>query len=283
MRVMVTGADGYIGSGVVKELLETGHEVIGFGLGEMGLTAPLFTKVRGDVFEFTASDISDIRPDAVVHLAWRNGFSHRNPSHIEDLPGHYCFVRRCVEAGVPRLAVMGSMHEVGYHEGAVCADTPCWPTTPYAVAKNALRELALSECEGGGTSLVWMRGFYLVSADGRGDSIFSKIVHASREGKDTFPFTSGKASTISSITGTSVGCQLPSRSRGPFPAWSTSAQAPTFPSPTEWRDSSLRTASASASSTAPFQTARTTLRRSGAMRGLWPGSRPHLGLMANGR
>lgn len=38
----------------------------------------------------------------------------------------------------------------------------------------------------------WLRGFYLVSNDGRGCSIFSKIVAAEREGKDEFPFTSGR-------------------------------------------------------------------------------------------
>ena len=39
----------------------------------------------------------------------------------------------------------------------------------------------------------WLRGFYLVSNDGRGCSIFSKIVAAERDAKTEFPFTSGRS------------------------------------------------------------------------------------------
>lgn len=193
MKVLVTGADGYLGDGIVRELLDAGCEVLGFGLGPAPeIRSERFAYKRESVFDLGAEGIVAAAPDIVLHLAWRNGFRHGEPSHIDDLPGHYRFVRDCVAAGIPRLAVMGSMHEVGYHEGAVTADTPCAPTTPYAIAKNALRQLAFTECEGTDTRLLWMRGFYIVSADGRGDSIFAKIVSAAREGKDSFPFTSGR-------------------------------------------------------------------------------------------
>lgn len=193
MKVLVTGADGYLGDGIVRELLDAGCEVLGFGLGPAPeIRSERFAYKRESVFDLGAEGIVAAAPDIVLHLAWRNGFRHGEPSHIDDLPGHYRFVRDCVAAGIPRLAVMGSMHEVGYHEGAVTADTPCAPTTPYAIAKNALRQLAVAECADSRTSLLWMRGFYIVSADGRGDSIFGKIVAAAREGRRSFPFTSGK-------------------------------------------------------------------------------------------
>lgn len=194
MKVLVTGADGYLGRGVVEKLLEGGHEVLGFGLGEAPRVydAPSFSYEQCDVMKLNSEELSDLNPDVVVHLAWRNGFRHREVSHIDDLPGHYAFIRSCVKAGVPKVAVMGSMHEVGYHEGAVSADTPCRPTTPYAIAKNALRQLATAECSESETDLLWMRGYYIVSADGLGDSIFSKIIKAEKEGKRTFPFTTGK-------------------------------------------------------------------------------------------
>lgn len=194
MRLVITGADGYIGEGVIRALLDSGNEVHGFGLGSAPAvdSCGAFSYTRGDVFGLGSQNIADLSPDAVIHLAWRNGFRHGDVSHVDDLPLHYKFIRDCVAAGVPRLAVMGSMHEVGYHEGAVAADTSCNPTTPYAIAKNALRQLAVGECSESGTSLLWMMGFYIVSADGRGDSIFSKIVAAAREGRKTFPFTSGK-------------------------------------------------------------------------------------------
>ena len=190
MRVMVTGSDGYIGRGVVERLLASGHEVVALGFGSCGIESPDLTEVIGDAFDYDFS-VGGI-PDVLLHLAWRNGFVHNDMAHLEDLPKHYLFLRSVAEAGVPRIAVMGSMHEVGYHEGAVDESTPCNPTTPYGVAKNALRQLAGELCRQAGTQLQWLRGFYLVSSDGRGCSIFSKIVQAERDGREEFPFTSGR-------------------------------------------------------------------------------------------
>lgn len=193
MRVLVTGSDGYIASGVIDELLGRGCEVVGWGLRPTGREIGGYSECAADIFSATTDEIRAVGADVLVHLAWRNGFRHADNSHIDDLPGHYHFLARAIEAGIPRLCAMGTMHEVGYYEGAIDADTPCWPTTPYGVAKNALRQLFLPMSAAAGVEGLWMRGFYLVSAEGRGESIFSKIVRASKSGQKTFPFTSGKA------------------------------------------------------------------------------------------
>lgn len=189
MRVMVTGSDGYIGTGVVRQLLAANHEVVALGLTPSGLFDEKMIEFVGDAFTFDFSSVA--KPDVLLHLAWRNGFSHRDISHLEDLPKHYSFIERALDAGITRVAVMGSMHEVGYYEGAVDEASPCNPMTPYGVAKNALRQLTGGLCQRYGATMQWLRGFYLVSNDGRGDSIFSKIVAAERRGDTTFPFTSG--------------------------------------------------------------------------------------------
>lgn len=190
MRIMVTGADGYIGRGVVSQLLDAGHKVMAMGLCSCGLSHDNLEEHVGDVFSYDFQ--SNENPDVLLHLAWRNGFSHNDISHLDDLSKHYLIIKAALEAGVKRIAVMGSMHEVGYHEGAVDENTPCNPTTPYGVAKNALRQLTGELCRQHSAQMQWLRGFYLVSNDGRGCSIFSKIVAAEREGKDEFPFTSGR-------------------------------------------------------------------------------------------
>lgn len=190
MKVMVTGSDGYIGQGVVAELLNKGCEVTAMGFTPCGIKHKNLKENLGDIFsyDFNSSEI----PDVVLHLAWRNGFIHNDLSHLEDLPKHYLFLKAALNAGVNRVAVMGTMHEVGYHEGAVSESTPCNPTTLYGVAKNALRQMAKELCRQHDAQLQWLRGFYLVSNDGRGSSIFAKLVNSEREGKKEFPFTSGR-------------------------------------------------------------------------------------------
>ncbi|WP_449727640.1 NAD-dependent epimerase/dehydratase family protein [Bifidobacterium eulemuris] len=187
---MVTGADGYIGQGVVDQLLQRGHDVIAASFGVVVSPHSGLVNYTGDVFEYCFDDAPV--PDVLLHLAWRDGFKHNEVSHLEDLSKHYVFIRRALEAGVRHVAVMGSMHEVGYHEGVIDSRTPCNPTTPYGVAKNALRQLTFELCRKYDAKIQWLRGFYLVSSDGRGESIFSKIVRAERENKQEFPFTSGR-------------------------------------------------------------------------------------------
>ncbi|MBB3011443.1 NAD-dependent epimerase/dehydratase family protein [Cupriavidus alkaliphilus] len=77
-RVLVTGAAGYIGSGVCRRLLSEGFDVIGMDslmYGATGLlpllVTPRFTFVRLDIrkFERLQEQLNQIRPFAVVHLA----------------------------------------------------------------------------------------------------------------------------------------------------------------------------------------------------------------------
>ena len=194
-HVLVTGANGYIGAHVVKALLDMGMRVTAVSM-HGDHVDPRATFVACDVLARSGDGALYAElgsPQACIHLGYRNGFSHNAPTHLEDLPGHYGFVRAMAEAGCPRVALMGSMHEVGYHEGAICASTPCSPLSLYGVAKNALREAVMGVLDAQvPTCFRWLRGYYIYGDDLRSQSIFGKMVRAAQEGRRTFPFTSGR-------------------------------------------------------------------------------------------
>lgn len=98
MKVLVTGANGYIGQGVVKELLDRGCEVIAtdFSLNNVDERATLITS---NLFEVTDPYDTFEKPDVLVHLAWRDGFKHNSINHMNDLPKHFEFLKRMAEAG----------------------------------------------------------------------------------------------------------------------------------------------------------------------------------------
>ena len=132
------------------------------------------------------------RPDACIHMAWRNGFQHNAETHITDLPNHYLFLKNMMEGGLKQVAVMGTMHEIGYWEGAITQDTPANPISLYGIAKNALRQITIQLAKENGVILQWLRAYYILGDDLKNNSIFSRIVKLEQEGSPTFPFTSGK-------------------------------------------------------------------------------------------
>lgn len=191
MKVLVTGANGYLGSGIVKSILDRGCKVIAadFNVNHIDDRAE---KSTCNLFEIENPYEYFGKPDVLLHLAWRDGFVHYSSAHIDDLPKHYAFIKSFVDAGCKHIAVMGSMHEIGFFEGSINESTPCNPITPYGIGKNALRELTEMMCKQKNVIFQWLRGYYIVGNSKYGSSIFSKITAAAEEGKSEFPFTMGQ-------------------------------------------------------------------------------------------
>lgn len=190
MKILVTGANGYLGQGIVEKLLDDGHNVIAADQsGER--VDPRAQFIQCDLFTVeNPYDFFD-KPEVVLHLAWRDGFVHFSNAHIEDLVKHYMFLQGMINGGVKRIAVMGSMHEVGFYEGSIDEATPCHPQSLYGIAKNALREITELCTKQANVKFQWLRGYYIVGNSKYGSSVFSKIATAASEGEKEFPFTMG--------------------------------------------------------------------------------------------
>lgn len=190
MKILVTGANGYIGSKVVRELAHQGHDVICMDTAANNICNDV-QFVQCDIFSQTNVYQLAGKPDVCLHMAWRDGFVHNSTRHLEDLPKHYAFLKTLVDDGISQLAIMGTMHEIGYHEGIIDENTPCNPMSLYGISKNALRQAVDMLCRNR-CVFQWLRAYYIYGDDEFGNSIFAKIRQAVKRGETTFPFTSGK-------------------------------------------------------------------------------------------
>ena len=192
-KVLVTGANGYIGKHVVEKLLELGCEVIAVDFNN--------TKISSKARYINIDILNEANqpglykelnyPEYIVHLAWQDGFNHFAQSHINNMVAHFNFLKNMIDSGVKSISIMGTAHEVGYHEGRITADTPCNPLSYYGIAKNTLRQLIFTYAKDKDISLKWLRAYYITGDDKNNHSVFTKILQAAEEGKKVFPFVKG--------------------------------------------------------------------------------------------
>lgn len=191
MVIMVSGACGYIGRHVVATLVNRHNTVLAVDMTDSILPSGL-RFLKGDILHDSSFVAALPVPDVFLHLAWQDGFKHNAASHLMNLGAHFELIKTVAERGCRHIAVMGTMHEVGYHEGAISDGTPCNPLSLYGIAKNALREALQVEFAQKPVCFQWLRGYYIYGDDSFNHSIFTKLLKAAQEGKKSFPFTSGK-------------------------------------------------------------------------------------------
>lgn len=88
MRIFVTGAAGYIGTAVVRELIGSGHQVVGLTRSESG--AHVLESLGAEVIRGVVEDLDLLRKsaatsDGVIHLAFNHDFSNFAASLAADL------------------------------------------------------------------------------------------------------------------------------------------------------------------------------------------------------
>lgn len=191
-KILVTGANGYIGRHVIEELLNKGHTVYACDIKIDGFDHRVNKKCISifnddkDIYKNLGS------PDVCIHLAWKGGLMLNSDTNIEDLFNHYVFIRNMISGGLKHLSVIGTMHEIGNYEGVIDENTPTNPSSLFGIAKNCLRQLVEILAKENDVIFQWLRAYYIIGDDLKSNSIFSKIVKMKTEGKDNFPISVGR-------------------------------------------------------------------------------------------
>ncbi|HBF38329.1 MAG TPA: 3-beta hydroxysteroid dehydrogenase [Firmicutes bacterium] len=112
MRIFVTGATGGIGSAVVRELIEAGHQVV--GLARSDKSAVALTAAGAEAHRGSLEDLDSLRSgaataDGVIHLAFIHDFSQYDGAVTTDLHAVEAMGDALVGSGKPFVITSGTL------------------------------------------------------------------------------------------------------------------------------------------------------------------------------
>ena len=197
MKVMVTGATGFVGQHVVNELLVRGHSVVAIARDiKRASEMPWFDRVefiQCDIHEdFKVLFQAESMPSALIHLAWPGLPNYRDFFHIsKNLPADLRFLEGAIKAGLPQLMVAGTCLEYGMQYGPLNEEMATYPSTTYGMAKDSLRKALQMLQRERPFTLQWMRLFYMHGKGQAKNSLLAQLDRAIEEGLSVFNMSAG--------------------------------------------------------------------------------------------
>lgn len=168
MRILVTGASGFIGKHVVAALVKTGHTIIVTARSDKKIKEqPWFSSVLFIPFDIDDSNDEGNtfryfhQPDLLIHLAWDGLNNFKSNIHFESiLPKHYFFLKNYILGGGTHIVVTGTCLEYGIVEGCLHESMVTNPICSYGLAKDTLRKYLEQFNREYPFLLQWIRLFY---------------------------------------------------------------------------------------------------------------------------
>jgi len=196
MKILVTGATGFVGKHVIKELLKYEHEIIAAGRTNSADLPRRINNIKLDLNNMDPNKnyFSETgEPDLLIHLAWQGLPNYKEKFHLEkNLPSQSFFLKNIVDNGLQNLVVTGTCFEYGMKEGCLSEDIESDPQNPYAAAKDKLRKY-LEQLQGEKYyNLKWLRLFYMYGKGQNPNSLLSQLESALEKGETTFNMSGGE-------------------------------------------------------------------------------------------
>ncbi len=187
MRILVTGASGFVGGRLAAMAQEAGHEV--FGVGRRRLDRPGYASA--DLGRTPVADLPDLPwlPDAVVHCAARaTPYAKRSAYESDNVTATRTVLDWCTALGGPRLVHVSSS-SVLYRDGDqldLTEDTPMPPRFANDYARTKAESERIVRTYGGSWVIARPRAVF-----GPGDTVlFPRIIAAAKAGR--IPLLTGR-------------------------------------------------------------------------------------------
>lgn len=200
MKILITGATGFIGNHLVKELLkDTKNEIIATSRDiEKAKKYEWFSRIKYISYDLNSQEELNLfeyfdKPDKVIHLAWDGLPNYNDLIHIEkNLFKNYNFIKNIISNGLKDITITGTCFEYGLINGCLNEELKTNPSNSYGIAKDSLRKFIEELKKQYDFNYKWIRLFYIYG-EGQGEkSLIALLDKAIQNGEKEFNMSGGE-------------------------------------------------------------------------------------------
>lgn len=190
MKVLLTGASGFLGSHVLDSLRRQNIETVMLGR-RRAPDSEFADFIRADLLASPdfATLVKKSKATHLLHLAWyaEHGKYWTSPLNLRWVEATTRLVEAFCDAGGQRVVVAGTCAEYDWSHGYCREDsTPLGPATLYGTAKDAARRLAMAVCAQHRAPCAWGRVFLPFGAGEASQRLIPSLIEAFRGERPPF-------------------------------------------------------------------------------------------------
>lgn len=168
--ILLTGVTGFLGSNLLKALLENNFYVIGLkrSSSDIWRIKDFLNNDNLELFDIDKTSFENIfknkSADILIHSAWSGVKADERKSitkQIENFDFAFKLYTSAISIGIKKIISFGSQAEYGKFEGRINEDYPCNPTEAYGLTKLFTNKLLQNLSEQKNIVWFWIRLFSL--------------------------------------------------------------------------------------------------------------------------
>jgi len=200
VKILVTGATGFVGRYIVKRLLSLGYEIITTARKNAEEAISHLPELKNT--HYIQKDLNDreenyysffSKPDIAIHASWEGLPNYDALFHIErNLSVNYYFLKNLTSNGLENITIIGTCYEYGLLEGCLSENAYTQPCLNYALAKDTLRKFVQSLQKNNSFCYKWLRLFYPFGDGKNKQSLWAQMQDAISTNAKEFNMSKGE-------------------------------------------------------------------------------------------